>query len=81
MAEKEDSPEKISTIQDIPDESVSMEGQSSANSMVQALVADQSVLAAISSAILSAIKPVLPEHIVARETSQKVAEPVGQSTN
>ena len=47
MAEKEDSPEKISTIQDIPGESVSMEGQSSANSMVQALVADQSVLAAI----------------------------------
>ena len=81
MAEKEDSPEKISTIQDIPGESVSMEGQSSANSMVQALVADQSVLAAISSAILSAIKPVLPEHIVAPETSQKVAEPVGQSTN
>ena len=33
------------------------------------------------STILSAIKPVLPEHIVAPETSQKVAESVGQSTN
>ncbi len=49
--------------------------------MVQALVADQSALAAISEAILSAIKPVLPEHIAAQNTSQKVAEPLGQSTN
>ena len=81
MAEKENSSEKFSTIHGIPEENVSIDEHPMTDSMVQALVADQSALAAISEAILSAIKPVLPEHIAAQNTSQKVAEPVGQSTN
>ena len=81
MAEKENCPEILSSIQDNPDGNVSMNEQPSANSIVQALVTDQSALAAISEAILSAIKPVLTEHDAPENTSQTVAEPVGPSTN
>ena len=73
MAEKENCPEIFSSIQDNPDGSVSMSEQPTANSIdgsvsiseqptansiiVQALVTNQSALAAISEAILSANKP------------------------
>ena len=81
MAEKENCPEILSSIQDNPDGNVSMNEQPTANSIVQALVTDQSALAAISEAILSAIKPVLTEHDAPENKSQTVAEPVGPSTN
>ena len=81
MAEKENCPEIFSSIQENPDGSVSMNEKPTANSIVQALVTDQSALAAISEAILSAIKPVLTEHDAPANTSQAVAEPVGPLTN
>ena len=45
MAEKENSSEKFSTIQGIPEENVSIDEHPTTDSMVQALVADQSALA------------------------------------
>ena len=47
--------------------------------MVQALVADQSVLSTLSQAILSVIKQDLPDHAIDRSRAEKAAAPVGQS--
>ena len=60
------------------DGSVSISEQPTANSIVQVLVTNQSALAAIPEAILSANKPVLTEQDAPENTSQAVAEP---STN
>ena len=82
MAGKENSAEEIQAIQVNPAEGVSNNDQPSARSMVETLVADQSVIATLSQAILAAIKPSLPEHISGQTTNnENVASPVGQSTN
>ena len=47
--------------------------------MVQALVADQSVLSTLSQGILSVIKQNLPDHAIDRSQAEKGAAPVGQS--
>ena len=47
--------------------------------MVQALVADQSVVWTLSQATLSVIKQDLPDHAIDRSRAEKAAAPVGQS--
>jgi len=58
---------------------VSVSYQSPAESMVQALVADQSVLNTLSQAILSAIKQDLPRHATELSRPNIAAAPVDQS--
>lgn len=82
MAGKENSAEEIQAIQVNPADGVSNNDQPSARSMVETLVADQSVIATLSQAILAVIKPSLPEHNSGQTTNnENVAAPVGQSTN
>ena len=76
MADKEDSAELI---QVHPKDNVSDNRPSSSESLVQAIVADQSVFCALSQAILSAIKQDLPNHETAQSKNDKAAAPVGQS--
>jgi len=66
-------------IQSNPPSEVSVSRQSPAESMVEALVADQSVINTLSQAILSAIKQDLPQHATERSRTDTAAEPVGQS--
>ena len=62
-----------------PPPEVSVTRHSPTESMVQALVADQSVLSTLSQAILSVIKQDLPDHAIDRSRTEKAAAPVGQS--
>ena len=58
---------------------VSVTRHSPTESVVQALVADQSVLSTLFQAILSVIKQDLPDHAIDRSRAEKAAAPVGQS--
>ena len=62
-----------------PPSEVSVTRHSPTESVVQALVADQSVLSTLSQAILSVIKQDLPDHAIDRSRAEKAAAPVGQS--
>ena len=62
-----------------PPPEVSVTRHSPSESVVQALVADQSVLSTLSQAILSVIKQDLPDHAIDRSRAEKAAAPVGQS--
>ena len=62
-----------------PPPEVSVTRHSPTESVVQALVADQSVLSTLSQAILSVIKQDLPDHAIDRSRAEKAAAPVGQS--
>jgi len=66
-------------IQSNPLSEVSVSHQSPAESMVQALVADQSIINTLSQAILSAIKQDLPQHVTELSQTNNAAAPVGQS--
>lgn len=66
-------------IQSNPPSEVGVNHQSPAESMVQALVADQSVINTLSQAILSAIKQDLPQHVTELSRTNFAAAPVGQS--
>ena len=62
-----------------PPPEVSVTRHSPTESVVQALVADQSVLSTLSQAILSVIKQDLLDHAIDRSRAEKAAAPVGQS--
>ena len=62
-----------------PPSEVSVSRQSPAESIVQALVVDQSVINTLSQAILSAIKQDLLQHATELSRTKIVAAPVGQS--
>ena len=62
-----------------PPPEVSVTRHSPTESVVQALIADQSVLSTLSQAILSVIKQDLPAHAIDRSQAEKAAAAVGQS--
>ena len=62
-----------------PPPEVSVTRHSPTESVVQALVANQSVLRTLSQAILSVMKQDLPDHAIDRARAEKAAAPVGQS--
>ena len=82
MAEKENAQGEDILIQVDPPDNVSTNDQPSSRALVQSLVTDQSMLTAISQAVLSAIQPNLQTHVVGQTTNDtRVAAPVGQSTS
>ena len=66
-------------IHSYPPPEVSVTRHSLTESVVQALVADQSVLDTLSQAILSVIKQDLPDHAIHQSRAEKAAAPAGQS--
>ena len=62
-----------------PPPEVSVTRHSPTESVVQALVADQSILSTLSQAIVSVIKEDLPGHAIDQSRAEKAAAPVGQS--
>ena len=62
-----------------PPPEVSVTRHSPTESVVQALVADQSILSTLSQAIVSVIKQDLPGHAIDQSRAEKAAAPVGQS--
>lgn len=82
MVEKENAQSEDILIQVDPPDNVSTNDQPSVRALVQSLVTDQSILTAISQAVLSAIQPSLQTHVVDQTTNDtRVAAPVGQSTS
>ena len=78
MAEKENAQGEDILIQVDPPDNVSTNDKPSARALVQSLVTDQSMLTAISQAVLSAIQPNLQTHVVDQTTNDtRVAAPVG----
>ena len=75
MAGKESSGD---VIQVNPPENISKEHPFSPESLVQAIVADQSIIFALSQAIVSTMKPDSPSHATAQAKDKRAAAPVGQ---
>ena len=62
-----------------PTREVSVTRHSPMESVVEALIADQSILSTLSQVILSVIKQDLPDHVNDRSRAEKATAPVGQS--
>ena len=75
MAGKEN-PEDVIKVD--PPDNISKELPSSPESLVQAILANQSIISALSQAILSTMKQDLPSHGTAQSKDKGATAPVGQ---